>query len=327
MSDAALASGSMSEATGAPAAAREPRPIRQAWSRFAKDPWAVAGLAFMAALIFSAMFAPWITAHVLRHSAFRLGIMDHARVGGVDVEVVSRLGLPIGPCAAFPLGADLLGRDVLSRMLYGARVSLLVSGLGTALALVVGMIAGLVAGFYRGVADLLVSRFVDAMMAIPVLLLAIALASVLRGSTLWMMVLILALVNWTYLARIIRGEVLSLRERDFVEAARALGASDVSVLWRHLVPNLLGPVIVFATLSLAGNILLESALSYLGVGIQPPTPSWGNMIQEGVPLYNVAWWITLFPGLALLLTVLSLNLVGDGLRRAVAPGTEGGHVG
>ncbi|HTO91563.1 MAG TPA: ABC transporter permease, partial [Candidatus Sulfotelmatobacter sp.] len=206
-------------------------------------------------------------------------------------------------------------------------VSLLVSGLGTALALVVGMIAGLVAGFYRGVADLLVSRFVDAMMAIPVLLLAIALASVLRGSTLWMMVLILALVNWTYLARIIRGEVLSLRERDFVEAARALGASDVSVLWRHLVPNLLGPVIVFATLSLAGNILLESALSYLGVGIQPPTPSWGNMIQEGVPLYNVAWWITLFPGLALLLTVLSLNLVGDGLRRAVAPGTEGGHVG
>jgi len=305
----------------------EAAPLRQAWDRFSRDPWAVAGLAFMAALMLSALFAPFISTHVLGHSAFRLGIMDHTRVGGADVEVVSKLGLPIGPSPHFPLGADLLGRDVLSRMLYGARVSLLVSGLGTLLALVVGLFAGLVAGFYRGVPDLLVSRFVDAMMAIPVLLLAIALASVLRGGTIWMMVLILALVNWTYLARIIRGEVLSLRERDFIEAARALGVSDLSVLWRHLVPNLLGPVIVFATLSLAGNILLESALSYLGVGIQPPTPSWGNMIQEGVPLYNVAWWITLFPGLALLLTVLSLNLVGDGLRRAIAPGTEGGHVG
>jgi peptide/nickel transport system permease protein len=305
----------------------EAGPLRQAWERFARDPWAVAGLVFMAALTVSAVFAPFIGPHVLGHSAFRLGIMDHTRVGGADVEVVSKLGLPLGPCTAYPLGADLLGRDVLTRMLYGARVSLLVSGLGTLLALVVGLFAGLVAGFYRGVPDLLVSRFVDAMMAIPVLLLAIALASVLRGGTIWMMVLILALVNWTYLARIIRGEVLSLRERDFIEAARALGVSDLALLVRHLLPNLLGPVIVFATLSLAGNILLESALSYLGVGIQPPTPSWGNMIQEGVPLYNVAWWITLFPGLALLITVLSLNLVGDGLRRAIAPGTEGGHVG
>jgi len=295
-------------------------PARLAWRRFARDPWSVAGLSFLAALVLAAALAPWIVEHVIHHSAFRLGIMDRITVDGAPVDVVSALGIPIGPGPAYPLGADLLGRDVLSRILYGARVSLLVSALGTLLALAVGLAAGLTAGFYRGIPDLFVSRFVDAMMAIPVLLLAIALASVLRQGTVWMMVLILALVNWTYLARIVRAEVLSLRERDFVEAARALGASDAAVMARHLLPNLLGPVIVFATLSLAGNILLESALSYLGVGIQPPTPSWGNMIQEGVPLYNVAWWITLFPGLALLLTVLALNLVGDGLRRALGGG-------
>jgi peptide/nickel transport system permease protein len=158
------------------------------------------------------------------------------------------------------------------------------------------------------------------MMAIPVLLLAIALASVLRQGSVWIVILVLALVNWTYLARIIRAEVLSVGVRDFLVAARALGASDAALLARHLLPNLVGPLIVFATLSIAGNILLESALSFLGVGIQPPTPSWGNMIQEGMGFYTVAWWITLFPGLAILLTVVSFNLVGDGLRSALDPG-------
>ena len=291
-----------------------------AWRRFRRDSWALGGLVFLLLLLAAGIAAPWIVGSVLHRSAFRLGVMDHVTIGGRAVEVVSRLGIPIGPCASYPLGADLLGRDVLSRMLLGARVSLLVSGLGTLLALALGLAAGLLAGFYRGAVDLVISRFVDSMMAIPVLLLAIALASVLRQGSLVVMIAILALVNWTYLARIVRAEVLSLRERDFVEAARALGASDRAVLGRHLIPNLLGPVIVFTTLSLAGNILLESALSYLGVGIRAPMPSWGNMIQEGVPLYRVAWWITLFPGLALLLTVISLNLVGDGLRRAI--GTE-----
>jgi ABC-type dipeptide/oligopeptide/nickel transport system permease subunit len=299
-------------------------PFAQAWRRFAHDRWAVGGFVVLLLLALAAAAAPWIVTAVLHQSVDRLGILDRTTAGGREVDVVSRLGLPVGPCARFPLGADLLGRDVLSRMLYGARVSLFVSGLGTALALAIGLAAGLLAGFYRGLVDLVVSRFVDAVMAIPVLLLAIALASVLREGSVWMMVLILALVNWTYLARIIRAEVLSLRERDFIEAARALGVPDVAVLWRHLVPNLLGPLTVFATLSMAGNILLESALSFLGVGIQPPTPSWGNMIEEGVPFYAVAWWITLFPGLALLVTVLCLNLVGDGMRRAVAPGTDQG---
>jgi peptide/nickel transport system permease protein len=183
----------------------------------------------------------------------------------------------------------------------------------------VGLAAGLLAGYYGGVVDSVLSRFVDAMMAIPVLLLAIALASVLRQGSVLMVVLVLALVNWTYLARIVRGEVLSLKQREFIEAARALGARDGGILTRHLLPNLVGPLIVFATLSVAGNILLESALSFLGVGIQPPTPSWGNMIQEGIAFYRVAWWITLFPGLAILITVTSLNLVGEGVREALEP--------
>jgi peptide/nickel transport system permease protein len=299
-------------------------PFARAWRRFARDPWAVAALALLALVTIAAVLAPWLVRVVLHQSAFDLGILARTVAGGRETDVVSPFGLPVGPCPRFLFGADLLGRDVLSRLLYGARVSLFVSSLGTLLALAVGLAAGLLAGYYRGVVDLVISRFVDAMMAIPVLLLAIALASVLRQGSVWMMVLILAIVNWTYLARIIRAEVLTLRERDFTEAARALGASDFAVLWKHLVPNLLGPLTVFATLSMAGNILLESALSFLGVGIQPPTPSWGNMIQDGVPFYAVAWWIALFPGLALLLTVLCLNLVGDGLRRALAPATDGG---
>src|SRR5206468_6336846 len=145
-------------------------------------------------------------------------------------------------------------------------------------------------------------------------LLAIALASVLRQGSILIVVLILGLVNWTYLARIIRAEVLSLRERDFIEAARAIGAGDPVILFRHLLPNLIGPLVVFATLSMAGNILLESALSFLGVGVQPPTPSWGNMIEEGMSLASAAWWISLFPGLAILVTVASYNVVGEGLQ-------------
>lgn len=290
--------------------------------RFAGDRGALIGLGFIALILVAATTAPWLVDRVLHQSAYRQHMMERVVVHGRAREVVSADGLPIGPTARYPLGVDLLGRDLLSRLIYGARLSLLVSGLGTLLALAFGLAFGLAAGYYRGLTDTLISRFVDSMMAIPVLLLAIALASVLRQGSVWTVILILGLVNWTYLARIVRGEVLSLRELDFVEAARATGASDKAILVRHLLPNLVGPLIVFATLSIAGNILLESALSFLGVGIQPPTPSWGNMIQEGVPFYSVAWWITLFPGLAILFTVVSLNLVGDGLRDALGPGSS-----
>lgn len=301
----------------APTPARSP--WTDVWRRFATDPAAVTGLVLLGVITAAALAAPWIVEHGLHQSAFRSRMMDRVMVQGAEVDVVTDFGLPVGPTRSFPLGADLIGRDVLSRILYGARVSLAVSALGTLLALALGLVAGLVAGYYRGIWDMTISRFIDSMMAIPVLLLAIALAAVLQQGSIVVIVVILALVNWTYLARIVRGEVLSLRERDFVEAARALGAGDRAILARHLLPNLVGPVIVFATLSMAGNILLESALSFLGVGIQPPTPSWGNMIQEGLPLYNIAWWITVFPGLAIIVTVLALNLVGDGLKDALDP--------
>jgi peptide/nickel transport system permease protein len=320
MSSAAAPVNVLADEVTAPAAAAS---VWDVVRRFRSDRWAVAGVAFLAALHLLALGAPWITSHVLHQSAYRLGITERVEIAGRWVDVVSDDGVPLGPDAHFLLGADLVGRDVLSRILYGARVSLVVASLGTLLALALGLLGGLVAGYYRGVVDTTVSRLIDAMMAIPILLLAIALASVLEQGRVWVVVLILALVNWTYLARIIRAEVLSLRERDFVEAARALGADDARIMVRHILPNLVGPLIVFATLSMAGNILLESALSFLGVGIQPPTPSWGNMIQEGMGFYTVAWWITLFPGLAILLTVVSLNLVGDGLRDALAPGAGG----
>jgi len=287
--------------------------------RFVADRWAMAALAFLLVLHLVALLAPWAIPHLLHRSAFRQRMNDVVQVAGGPAEVVSEDGVPVGPSRAFPLGADLVGRDIAARVIYGSRVSLLVASLGTLLALLLGLSAGLVAGLYRGAIDTVISRFIDAMMSIPVLLLAIALASVLRGGSLWAVILILGLVNWTYLARIIRAEVLSLRERDFVEAARALGASDGAILTRHLLPNLVGPVLVFATLSMASNILLESALSFLGVGVQPPTPTWGNMIQEGMAFYGVAWWISLFPGLAILVTVVSYNLVGEGLREAIDP--------
>jgi len=299
-------------------------PLRDVARRFVRDRTAVAALGVLAGIVLCAVLAPWIASSVLRQSPYQLHILDRVEVRGEMRDVVSDDGLPIGPNPAEPLGADLLGRDLLTRLLYGARISLTAASLGTLLAMVLGLAAGLAAGFYRGVVDTVISRFVDAMMAIPVLLLAIALASVLRQGSLGIVVLVLALVNWTYLARIIRAEVLSLRERDFVEAARAIGASDRAILMRHLLPNLVGPLIVFGTLSVAGNILLESALSFLGVGIQPPVPSWGNMIQEGIAFYRVAWWITLFPGLAILITVVSLNLAGEALREALDPGAKPG---
>jgi peptide/nickel transport system permease protein len=301
-------------------------PFAAAVRRFARDRWALGALALLTLIAAAALFAPWIAGPLLHHTPYELHMTDSVVLAGRSTEVVSDDGLPLGPNAKFPLGADLLGRDLLTRLIYGARVSLVVAGLGTLLALGLGLAAGLLAGFYRGLVDSVISRFVDAMMAIPVLLLAIALASVLRQGSIGIVVLVLGLVNWTYLARIIRGEVLSLRERDFVEAARAIGARDRAILARHLLPNLVGPLIVFATLSFAGNILLESALSFLGVGIQPPVPSWGNMIQEGIAFYRVAWWITLFPGLAILLTVTSLNLVGEALREALDPGSSRGGV-
>jgi ABC-type dipeptide/oligopeptide/nickel transport system permease subunit len=194
------------------------------------------------------------------------------------------------------------------------------AGVGSILlAIAIGVPIGLLAGYYRGPLDQAIMRLTDAWLSFPFLILAIGLVTIL-GPSLTNATLAIGLGATPTYIRLTRGLVLSTNQEDYVQAARALGARDRAILLRHLLPNLVGPIVVFATLSMAGNILLESALSFLGVGVRPPTPSWGNMIEEGMLFYNVAWWITLFPGLAILLTVVSFNLVGDGLRDALAPG-------
>jgi peptide/nickel transport system permease protein len=292
---------------------------QQAWIRFRSDRLAIAGGIFILLLLILSAAAPLAVKYGTRHSPFQQHMMDTITLDGTEVDVVDDDGLPVGPNKAFLLGADLTGRDILSRVIYGGRVSLLVALLATAVSLVIGLSYGTVAAYYGGVIDASLSRLMELMMAFPILLLAIALASAMQSSSLLVVILIIGFVNWTYIGRIVRGQVLSLRKREFVEAARALGAGDAHIMFRVILPNLVAPLIVYSTLAVAGNILFETALSFLGLGVQPPTPSWGNMIREGMPYYNVAWWITLFPGLMILLTVLAFNLLGDGLRDALDP--------
>ncbi len=294
---------------------------RLAWRRFRRDRLAVAGALFIVLLLATAAAAPLVVTHLIHHSPYQQHMMDTIQLDGEQVEVVDDDGLPVGPNRIFLLGADLTGRDVLSRIIYGARVSLLMAILATGVSLLIGLVWGVVSAFYGGLVDAFLSRIMELMMAFPILLLAIALASAMQSSSLLVVILIIGFVNWTYVGRIVRGQVLSLRQREFVEAARALGAGDGHIMFRVILPNLVAPLIVYGTLAVAGNILFETALSFLGLGVQPPTPSWGNMIREGMAYYNVAWWITGFPGLFILLTVLAFNLMGDGLRDALDPHT------
>jgi ABC-type dipeptide/oligopeptide/nickel transport system permease subunit len=252
-------------------------------------------------------------------------------VPGPDVQnlnLTDAFGAPVGPSGAHPFGVDTLGRDILSRVIYGTRVSLEVGIFGTLIATTIGTVLGLVAGFYRGVIDTVLSRFTDVVLSFPVLVLGLGLGAAcgVRGCAggliqpgLGTILFIIAIVNWTYVYRIVRGQVLSLREKDFVEAARALGASDSRIIFREILPNLVAPLIVYSSLLIPLNILLEAGLSFLGVGIRPPTPSWGQMIADATNIFQTAWWYMTFPGLALLLTVLAFNLLGDGLQDALNP--------
>jgi ABC-type dipeptide/oligopeptide/nickel transport system permease subunit len=246
-----------------------------------------------------------------------------------ETAALDDFGLPSGPSSEHLFGVDPIGRDVFARVIYGAQVSLLVAVIGTGLSVIFGTILGTIAGFYRGWSDTLIARTLDVMLAFPVLLLGLGIASACSGANgclggliepgLSVVICIIVLANTPYVARIIRGQVLSLREKEFVEASHSLGASNARIMFRDILPNLVAPIIVYATLFIPANILLEAALSFLGVGVQPPRPSWGDMLADAVSIFDVAWWFMLFPGLALVLTVLAFNLVGDGLQDALNP--------
>ncbi|HZL48932.1 MAG TPA: ABC transporter permease [Solirubrobacteraceae bacterium] len=298
-------------------AARSPRQLF--WRRFRQDRVALASLGFILLLILVAFAAPLIV---------RLLGLPGPSVQ--NPNLTDSFGSPLGPSLAHPFGVDQLGQDVASRVIYGTRVSLEVGVLGTAVATVIGVIVGVLAGFYRGWVDTLLSRLIDVVLSIPILLLGLGIgaACAVRGCVggtiqpgVGVIIFLIALVNWTYIARIVRGLVLSLREREFVQAARALGASDARVMFHEILPNLIAPIIVYSTLLIPLNILLEAGLSFLGVGVRPPTASWGQMIAAATPIFNTAWWYMTFPGIALLLTVLAFNLLGDGLQDALNPRT------
>jgi peptide/nickel transport system permease protein len=226
------------------------------------------------------------------------------------------------PSEAHPLGTDDLGRDVLARVVYGARVSLKVGFVAVGIATVLGLLVGLLSGFYGGWVDAVLMRFVDMMLCFPTFFLILSVIAFLEPS-IWNIMAVIGLTGWMGVARLVRAETLSLKERDFVAAARAQGAGDARIIFRHVLPNTLAPILVAATLGVAGAILTESALSFLGIGVQPPTPSWGNILTAGKDNIEYAWWLSLFPGLAILVTVLGYNLLGEGIRDAADPRLKG----
>jgi peptide/nickel transport system permease protein len=288
------------------------------WRRLRRDRVALAALGFIVVLIGIALLAPLV-----------VKLLGLPGPNVRDRDAVDAFGQPLGPSSAHPLGVDDFGRDVLSRIVYGARLSLFVGLVGTAIAVVLGVVAGLVAGWYRGWVDTFVSRFVDAMLSFPILLLGLGIASACSlgdgcaGGAITpgvrTIMLVIAIVGWTYMARIVRGEVLSLREREFVHSARVIGHSDSWIMWREILPNLVAPIVVYSSLMIPQTILFEAALSFLGVGVSPSTPSWGAMIAAAAPNFDTQWWYMLFPGIALLLTVMAFNLLGDGLQDALNP--------
>ncbi|HXH63412.1 MAG TPA: ABC transporter permease [Gemmatimonadales bacterium] len=267
-----------------------------AFHRLLRDRWAVAGLALVAGLVLAAVLAPWL-----------------APGDPVRGDLAQSLH---GPSRAFLFGADAQGRDVLSRVLFGARLSLTVGVVSQIIALALGVSLGLAAGYYGRWIESGIMRAADVTLAFPSLLLLIAIAAAVKPS-LPVVFVVIGVVGWAGMARLVRGQVLVVRGQEYVQAARALGARDGRVVWRHVLPNILGPVIVAATLGVGGAIMAEAALSFVGLGAQPPTPSWGAMVAEGRDLLRVAPWVSLAPGLAIGAAVLAVNLLGDGLRDAL----------
>ncbi len=286
-------------------------PGRLVLDRLRRDKVAVASLVVIVGICLLAICAPLVAA-----------ITGHGPNTQYLTTGLTPDGIPKGPSSQFWFGTDDLGRDVFVRVAYGARISLLVGVVATGLAMIAGIVIGLVAGYYGGVADTLLARGMDVVLSLPYLILAIALVS-LVGPSLWISILVIAFFSWAAVGRVVRGQTLSMKEREFVEAARSLGSSDARIMFREILPNVLAPVIVYATLLIPAAIVFEATLSFLGLGIVPPTASWGNMLSESLQFFEVAWWFVVFPAAALLLTTLSFNLLGDALRDALA--AEGGR--
>lgn len=235
-----------------------------------------------------------------------------------DPSAIDTKNILAGPSPSHPLGTDDLGRDVLSRMIWGGRVSLMVGFAAVGIATLLGIILGSLAGFYGGIIDTIVMRAVDIMLSIPTIFLILTMIAILEPS-IWNIMIAIGLTSWMEPARLIRAEFISLKEREFVISARAIGASDWRIILRHILPNSLSPILVSATMGIGGAILIESGLSFLGLGVQPPTPSWGSLLSAGKDNIEIAWWLSAFPGLAILLTVLGYNLLGEGIRDALDP--------
>jgi peptide/nickel transport system permease protein len=268
------------------------------WNRFTKNKLALTGSAIVVFFFLLSIFAPWISPY---------------DPGAINLQTVLS-----PPSTAHPLGTDQLGRDVLSRMIWGSQISLKVGFVSTGIAIFIGMILGAVAGYYGRWVDTVIMRSVDIMLCFPTFFLILAVIAFLEPS-IWNIMIIIGLTGWMGITRLVRADFISLKERDFVQAARSIGASDFRIIFIHLLPNAMASLLVAATFGIAGAILTESALSFLGIGVQPPTPSWGNILTDGKDNIDIAWWLSLYPGMAILLTVLGYNLLGEGIRDTLDP--------
>lgn len=291
------------------------------WARFKKDKAALFGLGVIVLLIIVALAAPLISKLVGHgpNELFR--------------EMTDEFGLPLGPNGDFWFGADDSGRDLFVRVVYGARTSLLVAVVATGIAVFVGVILGITAGYFGGIADTFISRVVDIILSMPILLFAIGIAAACSATASGclnglikpgrpVVIFIIAAFTWPYIARIVRGNVLSIREKEFIEASRSLGAGHGRIMFREILPNLVAPIIVYTTVIIPSNIIFEASLSFLGLGVPDRIPSWGRMLADSASIFDVAWWFMFFPGLVLVMTTLAFNLLGDGLRDALDPRSD-----
>ncbi|HLX47795.1 MAG TPA: ABC transporter permease [Streptosporangiaceae bacterium] len=300
------------EGTGdAPAQAIQGRsPWMLAWRRLRQDKVAIASGALILVLALLAILAPVISS-----------LVGHSPDTPYTNTGLNSQGLPVGPSGTFLFGTDGLGRDLFVRVLYGAQISLLVGFVSTLIGTAAGVVMGMTAGYFGGVIDTVLARFIDSVLAFPYVVLALALA-VVFGPSLSVTIGVISFFSWAAIARVVRGQTLSIKEKEYVEAARSIGSGPWRIMFIDILPNLIAPVLVLATLAVPTAIVFEATLSYLGVGIQPPTSSWGNLLSQAQTFYQTSWWYLVFPAGFLLLTTLAFNLLGDGVRDAMDPRTE-----